>query len=450
MFSGAPLAARHLRSGLKLGLVGSLILLSACSEREILLPGKREDPRSVLQTEGVDEPQAANRAVPIRLPGASVNASWLQGPGSPATRNSHPALSAAPQLIWSAPIGAGDGRRQRITADPVVSGGRIFTMDSEAQVTATSTSGQTLWTRSLVPSRDGATDAAGGGLALGGGRLFATSGFGELTAIDPATGAVIWQQELNAVGNGAPTYHNGVVYLVGGDSTGWAVDANNGRIRWQLASAPTINALLGGSAPAVTDKYAVFPYTTGELVAASRDGGTRRWDSFVAGRREGYARANVSAVSGDPVIVGDTVYAGTQSGRLAALALDSGEPRWTAGEGPLSPVTVTGGSVFLVSDRNELVRLDAATGERVWGVELPFFTRSRPRKQAEVYGHYGPLVAGGRVIVASNDGLLRFFDPTSGALVRSVEIPGGATSDPVAAGGTLYVVSADGKLLAYR
>ncbi|WP_370286145.1 outer membrane protein assembly factor BamB family protein [Pseudooceanicola nanhaiensis] len=449
VFSRAPLGA-HLRFGLRAGLVGSLILLAGCGENEVLLPGKREDPRAVLQTEGPDEAQAPNRAVPIRLPAPSVNAAWLQGPGTPATRNTHPALSAAPQLIWSAPIGAGDGRRQRITADPVVSGGRIYAMDSESQVTATSTGGQTLWSRSLVPARDGATDAVGGGLALGGGKLFATSGFGELTAMDAATGAILWQQKLDSVGNGAPTYMNGVVYLVGGDGTGWAVDAGNGRIRWQLASAPTINALVGGSAPAVTDTFVIFPYASGEITAAFREGGLRRWDNVVAGRRPGVARANVNAVSGDPVVVGDTVYAGTLSGRLAAIGLGNGEPAWTAGEGPLSPVTVIGGSVFLISDRNELVRLDAATGERIWGTELPFFTRARPRKQAEIFGHYGPVVAGGRVIVASNDGQLRFFDPTNGALVRSIEIPGGATSDPVVAGGTLYVVSADGKLLAYR
>lgn len=448
-FSGAP-RARHLRFGLTAGLAGSLMLLAACTEREVLLPGKREDPRAVLRTEAPEAPEPANRAAPIRLPAATANAAWPQGPGTPATRTTHPALSAAPQLAWSVPIGAGDSRRQRITADPVVAGGRVFAMDSEAQVTAVSTAGQALWQRSLVPARDRATEGVGGGLAYGGGTLFATSGFGELTAMDPATGAVLWQQKLDAVGNGAPTYHDGVVYLVGGDAVAWAVDAKTGRTRWQLDSAPVLNALLGGSAPAVTDNFVIFPQASGEIVAAFRNGGLRRWDSFVAGRREGMARANVSAVTGDPVVVGDTVYAGTHAGRLAALSLGSGEAKWTATEGPLSPVAVIGGSVFLVSDRNELVRLDAATGERVWGVELPFFTKSRPRRQSEVYGHYGPVVAGGRVITASNDGLLRFFDPVSGTITRTVEIPGGATTDPVVAGGALYVVSADGALLAYR
>ncbi|WP_375691510.1 PQQ-binding-like beta-propeller repeat protein [Pseudooceanicola sp. LIPI14-2-Ac024] len=427
-----------------------LTLVAACGEREVLLPGKREDPRAVLLTEGPDAPTPANRSAAISLPAATVNAEWTQGPGTPATRTTHPALRPAPQLAWTAPIGAGDGRRQRITADPVVGGGRVFTMDSESQVTATSTNGQTLWQKSLVPARDGATDAVGGGLALGGGRLYATSGFGEVTAIDPATGAVAWQQDLGSVGGGAPSYSDGVLYLVAGDGTGWALDAANGRIRWQLGTAPVMNATVGGAAPAVTGQFAVMPYGSGEIVAAFRNGGARRWDTYVAGRRDGFTVANVSGVTGDPVVVGDRVFVGTNSGRLASIDMNTGDRLWTADEGALSPVVATGGSVFLVSDRNELVRLDAATGDRIWGVELPYFTRTRARKQSEIYRHYGPILAGGQLVVASNDGKLRFFDPVSGTQVRVIDLPDGATTNPVVAGGTLYLVTSDGDLVAYR
>ena len=64
--------------------------------------------------------------------------------------------------------------------------------------------------------------------------------------------------------------------------------------------------------------------------------------------------------------------------------------------------------------------------------------------------HYGPVVAGGQVVVASNDGVIRLFDPRDGSLARSVVAPGGATTAPVVAGSTLYVVSTKGDLLAFR
>ncbi|MDF1856889.1 PQQ-like beta-propeller repeat protein [Pseudooceanicola sp.] len=438
------------RRGLGALLIGTLGVLAACDEREIILPGKREDPRSVLQTEALETEDLSNRNVPISLPKPVVNANWLQRSGTPSTRVTHPALSSALQLAWAAPIGAGDGRRNRITADPVVSDSRIFTLDAEATVTATSTAGQTLWQRDLVPARENARDASGGGLAMGEGKLFVTSGFGLLSALDPVSGAVLWQQDLDTPANSTPTYYKGVVYLVAGDATATAVAADNGRVLWQLPSATRLNGVLGGAAPALTDDYAIFPHSSGEIVAAFRRGGVQRWQSFVAGRRDGIARANLAEVTGDPVVVGDTIYVGTHSGRLSALSLGNGDILWTAPEGPLSAPVVIGGSLFIVSDRNEVLRLDAKTGARIWGVELPFFVKDRPKQQKNVFTHYGPIVAGGQVIVASNDGVLRVFDPRSGALTRSIEVPGGATVNPVVAGGTLYVVSSKGQLLAYR
>ena len=109
-----------------------------------------------------------------------------------------------------------------------------------------------------------------------------------------------------------------------------------------------------------------------------------------------------------------------------------------------------GNSIFMVSDRNELLRLSAADGSRLWGQKLPFFTNDKPRRQNEIYAHYGPIVTGGRLIVASNDGQMRLFNPQNGQLVGTTPIPGGATTNPVVANGTLYVVSTKGQLLAFR
>ena len=61
-----------------------------------------------------------------------------------------------------------------------------------------------------------------------------------------------------------------------------------------------------------------------------------------------------------------------------------------------------------------------------------------------------PILAGGRLWVASGDGLLRAFSPVNGALLAEVPLPGGAAAPPAVAGGVMYVVSGDGKLLAFQ
>jgi outer membrane protein assembly factor BamB len=81
---------------------------------------------------------------------------------------------------------------------------------------------------------------------------------------------------------------------------------------------------------------------------------------------------------------------------------------------------------------------------------MPYFDKENPRKQKAITAHYGPVLAGGRIAVASGDGLLRLFSPTDGTLVATAPIPGGAAAQPALAGGMLFVVGGNGQLHAFR
>jgi len=431
---------------------GLITALAACAEDDFVLPGEREDIRPPeVQLAASLAPLAdpeGSRA--IRLPAAAVNAEWAQSHGSAANRVAHPALSATPQLAWSANIGAGDSRKQRITADPVVGGGRIYTLDAKAQVSAVSPAGDVIWSRDVRPARDREEDATGGGLAYDNGTLYVSLGFGEVSALDAATGTVRWRQQLDATGSGSPLVLGDTLYLVAGDDTGWAIDTDDGRVVWRVTATPSVANVLGAPAPVLAGGLTVFAFGSGELIATFPKGGLRRWAASVAGQRMGVVTARYSDITGAPVAVGDTIYAGNHSGRLVAFDAGNGERIWTAREGALSPVWPAGDSVFAITDRNELIRLDASTGQIIWTSELPGYVRDRPRRRDEIVANHGPVLAGGRLIVTSNDGVMRAFSPENGSLLSTVEIPGGATTGPVIAGGTLYVVSTRGQLHAFR
>ena len=435
--------------------IGCLIvlgLLAGCAENEVILQGKRLAVRP--DTVGFDSPVAEDAAAAldtaISLPAPTVNASWTQTAGGPTHRIDHPAFSTTPQLIWSAGIGQGNDRKHRIASDPVIADGRVFTLDSRARVTGTSTAGATLWTRDLTPASDNSDDASGGGVAYGDGKLFVTTGFGEIAALDPATGTPIWRQDLDAPATSSPTVLGDLVYVVSRDNVATAVDTKNGRIRWQLSGTPSLAGQVGGAGPAVTDQIAIFPFGSGELVAALRQGGVRIWGATVAGQRRGRAYANITDIVADPVVVDGVIYTANQSGRAVAIEAASGTRIWTANHGAYGPVTVVGGSVYLISDEAKLVRLDAATGAEIWARELPYYRRERTRKSKAIYAHYGPVLAGGSLWIASDDSTLKAYDPVTGAERFRTELPGGAASSVAIAGRTMYVLSDRGQLLAFR
>jgi len=432
--------------GLRASVMATAIaaLLLGCAEPEEILRGPREDIR------GGQSGEVENQVRAISLPRAVNNSSWTQSPGQAATRTTHAALSAAPGLVWSTNIGSGDSRKQRITAAPVVGGGRIYTLDASSQVSAVSPAGAVLWQRAILPSSDGEGDATGGGIAYAGGVVYVSSGFGILTALDAETGQQIWRQELSATGSGNPTIRDGLLYLVAGDDTAWVIDTKDGRIAWQLEASPSASNILGAPAPVVGPEISVFAFGSGDLIGTFRRGGFRRWIASVSGARTGSAISQISDVTGAPFLDGNRVYVGNHSGRTAAFDVNSGERLWTTFEGTFGPLWVAGGSVFFVSDRNRLMRLGANDGTAIWSVDLPGYVKDKPRKRAEIVAHHGPILAGGQLVVASNDGRLRFFDPVDGSLNRSIEVKGGASTEPVVANGTLYVVTSDGELAAFR
>lgn len=397
----------------------------------------------------IQDGAAADAARAITLPGAQSLSAWPQRGANAQNLSPHAALGSELSEVWAVDIGAGNSRRARITADPVAADGRIFTLDALGQVTAVSTGGAVLWRADLTAGFDRGGGISGGGLAIEGASLYATTGYGELVALDVASGEVRWRQRLNA-GLTTPTVAGGVIYVVSRNSAAWAVETSNGRIRWSLPAAPAGAILAGGAAPAISDRSVIFPFGSGELVAALRESGVRVWGTTVAGERRGVAYNNLNDITGDPVISNGIVYAGNQSGRVVALQASSGERLWTASEGSYSPVLPVGGSLFFVSDRNELLRIEADTGARIWGTELPLYVNDRVSRRRAVFTHYGPVFAGGQLIVASGDGRIRLFELEGGSETGSLGIRGGAAANPIVIGETLYVVSADGRLHAYR
>ena len=169
-------------------LVGLLVVaLGGCGlpffeQKERKLPGERI---SVLKFERSLRPDPELRRRPIQLPQRWVNASWPQSGGLANHAMHHLDLSDAPSRAWRANIGAGSTDERRLLAQPVVAGGRVYTLDTGAHVTAfDERSGKRLWRWRLRP-REEREGTLGGGLAYDKGWLIATTGFAERSAERP-------------------------------------------------------------------------------------------------------------------------------------------------------------------------------------------------------------------------------------------------------------------------
>lgn len=427
-------------------------VLVGCGNRERILEGERLDIRAPILADGETAPveETEVRIDKLSLGSTSTNASWTHRNGSAQHLIKHPTLGRTLTKVWTANIGTGNSKKHGITASPIVADGRVFTMDATSGVRAFTTAGAPVWAVDLTPPNEKANEASGGGMAYGGGVLAVTTGHGEVIAMDPASGAVRWRHKMTGAISADPVIVGNTIVAVARNNVALGLDIKNGRVEWQQLSPGSTAGVAGSGAPAALGKLVVIPFSSGELVGTVASNGLRAWSGSVSGGNKGLARNLVADISSDPVIDGRTVYVANQTGRLAAMDRRSGSRLWTAKDGSYTPVWPAGGAVFMVTDRFAVKRLNASDGSEVWSQALPDFKQEKDRRKRATYAYFGPVVAGGQVWVAGSDGLLRSYDPVNGTLTGTIDIPGGAASQPAIAGGRMYILSANGQIHAYQ
>jgi len=392
---------------------------------------------------------ASAEAAAVPLPPARTNAEWTQTNGTASHNMGHLAGPGSLSQIWTGDAGQGSSNDGAITSAPIVVGGNIYTLDAAATVTSFSAgSGARRWQVSLAPGGENGKEGFGGGLAAEGSTIYAATGFGEVLAISAASGEILWRQSFGAPFRAAPAAAQGLVVAVTRDNRALGLDGATGKIRWRMQAASSDAGLLGGASPAIAGRLVALPYASGELIGVDGGTGRRLWGAVLSGGRRGLARSAITDISGDPVMVGPYVIAANQSGRMIAIDARSGQRVWTRNLGSAAPIWAAGDTIFLVSDDAKLMRLSVRDGRTLWFSQMPAY--EDPEDFEDPISYSGPVLVGGRLLLTDSLGNLLSFDAVSGAAQAGARVDGGSLTGPVVADGTVYVLSDNGTLYAYR
>ena len=335
-------------------------------------------------------------------------------------------------------------------AGPVIADGRVFVRDGEAGVTAfDAASGAERWSIDLTPEIEDSDEGYGGGLAYADGTLFVTTGFGQLVALDPASGQVKWEHVADAPYRAGPAARAGVVIAIDRSDKAQAYDAATGEIRWTIQSGIAGRSALGGGSPAIFTDVSALPFGSGELMLVRTGPGFMMWTGTLVSRGTVDGLKAFTDVTSDPALAsGPSIIAGNAGGALAMFDGRSGQRVWQRDFGSLTPVWVAGDTLYAVTTQPAVTRLDVATGETLW--RTPLQAWEDPEDEEDPIAYAGPVLAGDQVLVTSSDGRLLTFDAQTGAAGAVAEMSGGSRSGPAVAGGTVYVLTDEGDLLAYR
>ncbi|MDR3533209.1 MAG: PQQ-binding-like beta-propeller repeat protein [Rhodopila sp.] len=433
-------------------LLGSLAALGGCSmfddwfaDKKTALPGKREsvfaDRRGL-----VVDPEASK----VVLPPAVSNAAWPQAAGNPTHMMGH--LSANDRLTeaWKADIGQGGGYRSVITAQPIVQGGTIFTMDSDGEVAAfTLANGKRLWRVDTKPEDNDDSTNIGGGLGAEGTTLYAVNGLSVLVALDVATGKEKWRHDLGVPGRSAPMIADGRVFVITIDDRLFAFTAADGRQLWVYQAATPVTAMLGQPAPAYYRGLVVAGFGSGELAALRADSGSVVWTDGLGASQGRATAADFLSIRGAPVIVNGLVYAISMGGLLVCNDVPTGRRVWERQVAGEETPYIAGDWMFIISAQQEVAAVNINDGRISWITQLPHW--EDPDKRKKTLTWYGPLLVSDRLIVTGTSQDALSISPYTGDILGHIELSEAAAPIvPVVADGTVLIVTNDARLMALR
>ncbi len=402
--------------------------------------------------------ELADASAPIVLPQPVLNEDWSQPGGTPNNAIGHLALSSSVREAWSASAGSGSSALGRITASPIVYGGRVFTLDAEGKVTAFSTSGGSqLWRQSLEPTPPQTASASsgfnfstssifslggsdgggyGGGLAADNGRLYGASGFGAVIAMDPATGKRLWEKNLGAPVRSSPTAAADRVFVLTAEGRFFCLSGVDGQELWSSRGLPQQASLSLNASPAVDSEIVAVPYPSGDVIGLKVLDGSPVWSESLTRTRTSSQFASLTDAA-RPAIENGIVYAIGHAGRMVATNARSGERIWSINAPGTQMPWVAGESVFIIDTSGQILAVAKRDGKVQWTAKLP------------ASGTWsGPVLANKALWAVSSKGTLVSVDAMTGRVLAQQSLSAGSYVAPVVAGGRMYILTDTARLIA--
>lgn len=169
-----------------------------------------------------------------------------------------------------------------------------------------------------------------------------------------------------------------------------------------------------------------FGAYTGRFYALDPDNGSLIWE---------YVHQGGNFVYSDPLVVDNTLFAGSTDGYMCSFDAVTGAVRWkfyTGGEGIESPAALKNGILYFGSSNDKFYAVDEATGELKWIFQTYFNVSTR----AIFYDN--------NVIFGSDDGNVYALDAVSGEFRWNYSMGGMCNqSSPVLHNGVLFIGSRD-------
>jgi len=335
------------------------------------------------------------------------------------------------------------------------------------------------WSASAVDENRQTKLRLGLGLSTDGERVYAANHRGDVAAIALANGRVAWRTHTKAPLSGGTAVGDGLVLVGTSDGQLLALDAASGGVRWKVRVSGEVLApaaisarlialrmvngrvqalspadghelwsydqqvprlsLRGTSRPVFAGELLLCGFDNGRVAAVNVNDGAMLWEQTVTPPHGRSELERLDDIDSPVIVSGQDVYTVGFQGRVAMLALDTGQVWWSHEASSYRGLVLDGDVLYMTTADGEVVAMRAKTGAEIW--------------RQHVLLHRGlsaPAVTEDSVVVGDFQGYVHWLDKATGELqARSKEGKARISSSPLVVGDKVVVISDRGQIRAY-
>jgi outer membrane protein assembly factor BamB len=335
--------------------------------------------------------------------------------------------------LWSEGVGGG-GEELRLTLGLAGDDDVLFAAARDGEVRALdAANGRERW-RTDTKLELTAGPGVGSGLVVVG------TPDGDIVVLEAASGERKWKVRIHAEVLAPPLVTGDRVVVRSVDGRLRALDAADGKELWMVEEPVPRLSLRGTAAPVAAGDTVICGFDTGKVMAVSLASGEIVWQVQISTARGRTELERLADVDSAVRVAGTDVYAVGYHGRVAMLALDSGQVWWSRDVSSYRGLALDEDQVYVASSEGTVIALRRRDGSIVWQQE------GLARRDLST-----PAVDGEAVVVGDYDGYLHWLDRATGKFVARVHAGGERiAAPPLVLGGRVFTIDEGGHVAAYQ
>lgn len=335
--------------------------------------------------------------------------------------------SMAVRTAWKIDMGKSDSY---VFTPAVVGNTLVLAGAGGALARVESASGRVMWRVNAGTGLTAGVGSDGNIIVVGGAK-------GAVLTFD-MNGKALWRAQASSEVLSAPVVAEGVVVVRSIDNRIVGFDAVTGKQKWTVQRTAPPLTLRGAPGMIVVGKEVIIAQPGGKLLALTLTTGAPRWEVAVGEARGATELERITDIGGAPVLFDADVCAASYQGRVGCFDVATGAPRWTKELSSHVGVAVDQRFLFAVDEKGAVSAFNREGGASVWkNDKLGFRSVSTPVS-------YGRAIA-----VGDYQGYIHFLSREDGAFLARAATDGSAiTSQPLVAGSNLIFQTQSGTVTA--